>query len=421
VTWLVAAATAVVVAVGAVLTWILYDPYSFGSMESVGAGWALPSDIATERRGPGLGVENAYLLYKQGDRSHVVAVDLKTGNKKWDVEVPGEPGSGSWVGGRAGGAVVRTTGKSSSDSHKLFFLNAANGDLRWEWTIDDGDGVYTYSDYLLLTRHGLSALRKIDYSNGKQAWEMSYPADTRLYTVDNPDYTAAARIAKRIVLVGKDGTATSYDSTSGKKISTRGKVVGEGDVVRAHGDRLYVASAGDGYRITAYDLTAMGNPDLVYDEETARHVVDFTRCGEDLCVVDATGSDAAKGQRLIRVDVEKHKRRWDRTVDGAKWTTGVGDAVVLTSGEGGFGSRLFTADGTIAFEDGARGGHRIDDRGALFWIWESSNATSITGVTDTGEKTELGTVAVRGGACDADERYVVCAGDKSVKVYRLDR
>ncbi|WP_204011472.1 Hsp70 family protein [Virgisporangium aurantiacum] len=423
VTWVVAAATAVVVAAGAVLTWMLYDPYSFGSLSAVGEGWSVPSGAGTERPGPGIGVENAYVMYKVGDRTHVVAVNLRTGNPKWDVEVPGDPGSGAWVGGRAGGAVVRTTGATSSDAHTLFFLDADDGGRRWEWSLDSGDGVYVYSDYLLVTRGKLDALRKIDYSTGKQAWEALYPDGTRLLTVDNPDFTAAERIADRIVLVAGDGTATSYNSTSGKPISSRGKAVGADDIVHAHGDRLYVASAGDGYQITAYDLTSMGRPDLVYDEETARHVVDFTRCGEDLCVVDGTGSGgAAKEQRLVRIDVGKRERRWTKPVDGAKWISAIGESVLVTSsGSGTFGSKMFTADGTVAFADDARGGHRIDDRGALFWPWGSNEAAPITGVTDKGDHTELATVAIRSGECDADERYVVCGGEKAVKVYRFTR
>jgi molecular chaperone HscA len=350
--WLVtgAAATAVVVAAGAILTWAFWPKYpalDFQTLsEPVHVAPAVPLGSAWKDavvRG-----DRAYLGSADYDTGRVGVVAIDTGATKpaWtNADVGASKRWQSMVALPDGVALFSET-DTDTDSSQLIVLGADRGDKLWQRTLKENDLVYFAGDHAVVADRGGKQLLGLDLATGDQRWNLPDPEGTTpptLVAVTTPaDLSGPAGPTgrplapdlgddPRLVQIGGDRGARVIDANTGKVLASRPNVARPDDEVIAHNGRLIVRGSEDIHRIVTYGLDKLDGDAIAYTAQssTAR-LTGLTPCGDDrVCMVEGTGYGDEKA-KVVAVDVAERKRLWQADAPAADKLVPVGQAVLAT-------------------------------------------------------------------------------------------
>lgn len=441
--WLAAAAVALVgVVVATALVFLPDDKVEF-QLTEVGR-------IASDDKQPfyvftDIVDDRAYLAYEREDdgRLELIAVDPKDAKVLWRVQT--ESTAERWDGINAlPNAVIafQSSSISSDETRDMAVHDPATGRQLWHRLIGPRDWVYPFKDVLLFVDLRERRLLGLDMKTGKHLWERPNPGKvdgltgTAVYPVQTvADVSGPASAGgrpfvsvdddQRFVQIGADRSATVINAADGSEVKKRTNVAGLNDDVVAYNGRLIVATAQDGYRLSAYDLDTMGEPVNIYTAPDARRRLDvLAMCGEHrACLLESTGSDSTT-TAVVAVDLEKGGELWRADAPDANVLVHFGEQVVARATRGDYLFRIFDPKGKKVMErEGAVG--RIDAGNMLLFDEISSVADdySLAGLhVGSTEVIEMGQLKdVKSDSCSWNSTHIVCAGPKDFLVARFAR
>ncbi|HWG99486.1 MAG TPA: Hsp70 family protein [Pilimelia sp.] len=441
-TWLAAGVASVVLAGSGVALWLTRGPSEIDFQDvavvaRIPTGDERPSYAFTHVLG-----DRAVLAWQRGEQLEIVTADADSGAERWRRAVPGS--AAQWKGVVAyPDALLAIADGSGDEPGTAYVLDPETGVGRWQREVADDDQLLVYDSVAVHVDTGQHRLVGLDLRSGAERWEWAFPrtdsgrADaTVLPAVTVADLAGPAGADgvplatrpdddRRVVVVGADQRARVIDARSGTVLAERGNVgdPGSGRYL-AYDGRLFVAGAGDGYGVSAYELDGLGEPRSVYqsaDERRALHRL--APCGPGrVCVLDTRAYDSST-MEVAGIDAAKGGQRWRHPAAEADELLPVGESVLVqrTGGEVGWvlrdrdGAEVLRRDGFAVRVDAA---NLLSVVGGLT---SGGSDLSVAGVgARSGTATELGPLQQgRGGTCTWNTEVVACMGEEKFILWRF--
>ncbi|MCM4077321.1 Hsp70 family protein [Paractinoplanes hotanensis] len=362
--WIIAgaAATALLVAAGATLTWAFWPRYPALDYRPLGepvhVAPAVPLGSAWKDavvRG-----DRAYLGSADYDTGKVGVVAIDTGDTKpvWTNPAAGTADRWESMTALPDGVALFSETDYDTDSSQLIVLSADRGEKRWERTLGENDIVYFAGDRAVVADRAGKQLLGLDLTTGEQRWAVPDPEGTpapALIAVTTPADLSGPASAQgralapdlgddpRLVQIAADRSARVINA-DGKVLASRPNVARPDDEVIAHNGRLIVRGSEDIHRIVAYNLANLDGDTIVYTAGSATaRLSALAPCGDDrICMIEGAGygDDRAK---VVAVDVTDRKRVWEAAAPDADKIVPVGEAVLVSYSTT---TRLIDSDGT---------------------------------------------------------------------------
>ncbi|MEH1056475.1 hsp70 family protein [Micromonospora sp. CPCC 206171] len=437
------AGLAVVGVLAATALWLTRDRYpalEFRTLEVVAtpkAGAERATAVFTSVLG-----DRAYLAHQLADdRLEVVAVDAGSGDELWRKATP--VGAQQWAGIRAlpGGVAVLADASGDSTPRDLLVLDAGSGNQRWRLSVHGDDDLhYTRDTVVWVDRTGdrLVGLRMRD---GHEEWRRDSPRDeygssrTRVVRVGTPEasggtgFVTGAPTAPwlgtggRLVQVGADRSVRLIDMDNGEVLRSRPNVADVDDLVVAHADQLYVTENERGYRLLGYDLTSLGEPDVLYTApDGGRRPQSLVACGEHrACLLEVPNGETARTEVVAATEGEG-SRHWP--APEADGLVPVGEHLLARRDSPQYAVTLFDADGRAVLADRDGVAVRLDAGNVLLFAEPPSTAEdnrSLAGMTVGGKSPfEMGELKdVRSESCSWNASVIACGREKDFVLYRF--
>ncbi|GAB1643410.1 PQQ-binding-like beta-propeller repeat protein [Krasilnikovia sp. MM14-A1259] len=435
--WLVAAATAIVLGAGATLAVVFWPGYRALDYHALGeprrvapavpfSGHFITATVRDDR---------AYLASVSDDGVlGIVAADTQSGTRLWAKTAPGS--AEDWERLVALPDALVALSAADDDQRRLVLLDPGTGDLLWQRTVGEDDGLLFADDTVVLVDRNQHRLVGLETrGGGKVRWELKDPAapsgsdDTAVYPAGTPDDLGGPATAaglpiapvldgdEHIVQIGADRSARVIDAATGKVLSLpRQSVADPDDQVLAYDGRLIVAESDDARRIVAYDLAKLGEPRVLYTApDTNTRFTHLTPCDADgVCFVQTTNSDAHTA-RVVAVNAAEGGRRWERPLADTGNLVPVGDSLLAAQDTSPAQVSLLGADGTVRWtREGAAA--RLDGGNMLRFakpLSTSPDDVSVAGEHLGDDGVELGPLSgVRSATCAWNTTVLACAADK---------
>ncbi len=449
---IVAGVTVVALGLAATLAWDLRSggasPVSFTSLSQVGtlpvnAGDKYIGDQFTYAVG-----DRGYVAYSIDKDLHVAALDMKTAKPVWHGDhTAGSADDWDWVYATAGGVFASGDhygGASGDRSRTVYALDPGDGHRRWQLDTYGNDRLVFYDSVVVLVSDHEYAARGYDLSSGKEKWKIDYPKAESATVVDvatkadldGPGLLDGRPAAPdrgddhRLLMIGEDKTLHVYNVSTGKQTGKRAAVDRPREPYLAYTGQFFTVTSDQPYQVVAYDLDKLDQqPRIIYTVgDKDRAVVDggLSPCGDGrVCVLDQVSYDD-KTTQVAAIDIAAGKELWRHPAPAADTLTPIGDRILATNVTGTPGSRLYDPDGRsiLKAEDQSGAVVRINGASALVFSGQPSSSLADMGLVGVdasgGGRTPLGTLTRSyGKTCSWDEYAMVCAAEKSFRVWRF--
>jgi molecular chaperone HscA len=449
---IVAGVTVVALGLAATLAWYLRSgsasPVSFTSLSQVGtlpvnAGDRYIGDQFTYAVG-----DRGYVAYSIDKELHVTALDMKTAKPLWHGDhTAGSADDWNWVYATPGGVFASGDhyGTASGErSRTVYALDPGDGHRRWQLDTYSNDRLMFYDSVVVLVSDHEYAAHGYDLSSGREKWKIDYPKAESATVVDvatkadldGPGLLDGRPAAPdrgddhRLLMIGEDKTLHVYDVGTGKQTGKRTAVDRPRGPYLAYAGQFFTVTHDQPYQVVAYDLDKLDQqPRIVYtagDKDRAALDGGLSPCGDGrVCVLDWVSSDE-KTTQVAAIDVVAGKELWRHPAPAADTLTPIGDRILATNVTGTPGSRLYDADGRsiLKAEDQSGAVVRINGASALVFSGQPSSSLADMGLVGVdasgGGRTPLGTLTRSyGKTCSWDEYAMVCAAEKSFRVWRF--
>jgi hypothetical protein len=454
-TWIVAGATVVAVAVAATLVWFLRpggaSPVSFTSLSQVGTLPVSSGDKYVGDRFTYVVGDRGYVAYSIDKQLHVAALDMKTAKPVWRGDHTAGPADDwNWVYATPDGVFASgdNYGSSSAKSRTVYALDPASGRQRWRLDLYSNDRLVFYGSVVVLVSDRDYVARGFDLSDGTEKWTIAYPRTqfgpgsatvvdvATKADLDGPGLLDGRPAAPnrgddhRLLMIGENKTLHVYDVSTGKETGKRAAVDRPTKPYLGYAGQLYAVTGDQPYRVVAYDLDKLDQqPRIVYTVgDKDRAVLDggLSPCGDGrVCVLDRVSYDD-KTIQVAAIDVAAGKELWRQPAPAADTLTPIGDRILATNVTGTPGSRLYDASGKpiLKAEDQSGAVVRINGASALVFSGQPSSSLADTGLVGVdasdGRRTPLGTLTKSyAKTCGWDEYAMVCATEKNFTVWRF--
>jgi hypothetical protein len=370
----------------------------------------------------------------------VVAADADTGERLWGSVEAGTAERWERMVAVPGAVVVFTDSDSTTSKLRMAVLDAGSGDLRWQRTIDDRDGVLFSSGVAVLVDRAENRLLGLDLTDGIRRWEepdvkTGSGTTTAVIGVTTPaDLSGPAAVSgdafapdpdddTRIVQINADKSFRVLDATTGDvKVPLRQGTAGPDDVKIAHNGRLIVRQDGTTESLLAYDLDQPGEPEVLYSAPVDARISELTACGPDrVCWVETAGFEIAK-TRVSSVNAAEGGGVWHRDLPNTDSLVPVGDHVMAGQNTSpptfsvldARGEQVWNAEGRAARLDG---GNVLRFNRALSTIPDDP---TVYGVHVGDEAVPLGALSnVRSQTCSWNTSVIACVGDENFVLQRF--
>ncbi|MEJ3743066.1 PQQ-binding-like beta-propeller repeat protein [Actinomycetes bacterium KLBMP 9797] len=438
--WLAAAVVALVGIVTAATLYITRDGYPAIDFESPVAD-LYQVDIEEEPTYAWTGFhgDHAYLAYAtEDDHLEIIAIDPPATKPRWIQKSSATSERWGWITPLPDALLAYEYNASTSEYYHVYAFDPDTGDELWKNRITGADRTFAVEDTFVIADQTEHRLVGLDLDSGEQRWTLPNPGnkESAVYqarTVDDvsgPSNLYGTPFAQltddepRLVQIGADRSARVIDAVTGKVLKTRGNVADPDDEVMAYHGRLIVGSDDqNGYRLSAYDLSSMGEPVNLYTSANADRKLDLiAMCGEQrLCLLDSVLAES-ESTEVVAVDLEKGGDLWHAPAPEADRLVHFGDQTVayVDSSEGGI--RVFDDKGEKLLDrPGAAG--RIDGGNVLVFgsASEFLGDYSIAGLHAGSEKVvEMGQLYdIRPWSCSWNTVYLACAGKGQFTIGRF--
>jgi molecular chaperone HscA len=452
ITWIAAVAAVLVLVIVATTGYVLLrrgeGPVDFQTLQSMGRIGTDLSGSSTADMSVALAGDTGFAAWQSGENLEVAAVDLTNGKKLWSRTVGGT--AKQWLDIIAYPGIVIATAQDFNDNNPrgMYVLDAATGNPRWNRNVFGDDYLIPFNDVVVLVSPHDHTTIGLSPHDGTKRWELPDPADSDGDPVDTmvfgvstgkdlagpadldgypqaPDYGDD----RRLLQITYDRKLNVINADTGKVEKRRAAVGTTFDRYLAHDGRLFVFTRDNGYRVQAYDLAKLGEPQVIYTAQDPRRGVDaMAPCGPArLCLLDTSSSDP-RTTELVAIDVAGRRQLWRRPATGTDRLVPVGDRILATSVDGRPASFLFDPDGRqlLHSEDLAGVGVRVNAGSLIFFSGTPNSYPSDTSLAGVGAK-EGGRVALgpipqtRSKECGWNERVILCAAANDFALWRFAR
>ncbi|HWB37709.1 MAG TPA: hypothetical protein VHA75_16970, partial [Rugosimonospora sp.] len=386
--------------------------------------------------------DRAYLAYGDDSGLHVIVhplaggddhtVDLSTtagANVQWQALVA-----------RDDAVLVYSYEYSGDKPVHIYALDPGSGAVRWDLHLTSSDSLVPAGPVLLWSDPDGHAVHGLDPKTGNERWRVDDPQQdgyaqaTRLqaaYSGTDLDAPSPVGDDAPLVLAGShviqtvaDGSARVIDVSNGHLVSAN-HVAESTDLVVGSGDRFYVASNSDAYRVTSYSLAKPDDDSAtknLYTAPDAAHITAMVPCGDGVCVLDRSNSDPKTA--TVRM-VDASGAHWNRLIAGADRLVPLASGVIVTGTDGDAFTQVLNASGepvSLGTNGAQATGARVNGTSVLLFKGTLSTypaTVPLTGVgTRSGKVTPLGTLdGVRAAACSWNSRYLVCPQESQFRVW----
>ncbi|MEV6842601.1 Hsp70 family protein [Actinoplanes sp. NPDC051411] len=430
---LMAGAVAALLVIGGVSAWYFWPGYPALDYQTLGLVGRVSAVVPISYRFADAEVIGDRVYFASSDdsgRIGVVATDSDAKTPTWKSAEAGQADQWESMTALPGG-VALLSGTDLNSQRKLAVLRAKDGKLAWSRVIGSNDDVYYVGDVAVIadnTTHKLLGLRQ---SDGTPKWPplddpktgygstAVFPATTKKdldgpATVTGRPLDPDASDDTRIVQVSADRSARVIDAESGKVLTGAPGVAGTSDGVVVNDGRLIVRQSEDTQRIVAYDLGKLGEsePTVLYTAPENGYLSHLTPCGDRICFVEDTGSDA-KTDVVTALDLDKHGRAWTHPLARVDGLVPVGSSLLVDNSSqttllDGKGKTVWTNGGVAARLDG---GNLLEFAKPLSG---SSDDPALAGQHLGDQPVQLGPLNdVRTDTCSWNKSVIACVSDKS--------
>jgi molecular chaperone HscA len=449
---IVAGVTVVALSVAATLAWYLRSggasPVSFTSLSQVGTlpvntGDKYISDQFTYAVG-----DRGYVAYSIDKVLHVAALDMKTAKPVWHGDhTAGSADDWDWVYATPGGVFAsgdHYEAASGEKSRTVYALDPGDGHGRWQLDTYSNDRLMFYDSVVVRVSDHEYAARGYDLSSGKEKWKIDYPKARSATVVDvatkadldGPGLLDGRPAAPnrgddhRLLMIGEDKTLHVYDVSTGKQTGKRAAGDRPREPYLGYAGQFFTVTSDEPYQVVAYDLDKLDQqPRIIFTAgDKDRKVRDggLSPCGDGrVCVLDQVSYDD-KTTQIAAIDMVAGKELWRHPAPAADTLTPIGDRILATNVTGTPGSRLYDAAGRsiLKAEDQSGAVVRINGASALVFSGQPSSSLTDMGLVGVdasgGGRIPLGTLTRSyGKTCSWDEYAMVCAAEKSFRVWRF--
>jgi molecular chaperone HscA len=370
-----------------------------------------------------------------------VAVDTKTGKQVWSTPAAGVAVQWDHMIALPDGLAVFSATDTTTHQRRMVILGGDHGELRWERSLGDDDGVWFMADVVVVADRAQHRLLGLEVDNkGKTRWEIpDIKGDSSTSTavipattsddIIGPATASGSQLAPdttddtRIVQISADRSARVIDAKSGDiVVKPRQSVADPDDEVVAHNGRLIVRESENAQRIMSYDLGKLGEPDSVYTApDTTRQLTHLVPCGPDrVCFVEAAGYED-KTDQVTSLDVVTGKR-WARSLPSTETLVPVGDSVLAAQNTTPPRVSLLNAKGAVVWtREGAAA--RLNNANMLLFLKAGSDYPDdsfVWGDHVGDPAVPLGALQqVRSSTCSWDTAMLACVTDKDFVLQRF--
>ncbi|MDP9798182.1 hypothetical protein J2S43_006694 [Catenuloplanes nepalensis] len=406
--------------------------------------------------------DRAYVAAQRADKTlEIAGVDLDTGAERWR-QTTAETAPTSWNGLYASDRyVLAFASPFTDDDPGSLVVHDRDGKRLWHRDLRLSEQFLMFKDVLvLIDAEERRTLLGLDLASGDQRWELPVAAGEfsqafRIATFGSTaDLTGPALAGgtpmtpdpaaeQRFVLVTADKRARVVDVAKGTVTSERAVAIepsyltpGLGMQILADGERLFIGTTGDGYRIDAYDLDSDAEPVVVYNGAHDRQLKGLIPCGGDrICLADI-GEENTEAVAAVEVSEDGSATELWRRTDVQGLASTIGGGAMVATGEGllvwrkteddSHRTALYDASGTRVFDWNGVGA-RVNSRSFLLFDRPPTGSTSAESVPlaavvdDDRDPRQLGTlIEARLGSCSWNETIIVCgSGDNGFRIQRF--
>jgi hypothetical protein len=370
-----------------------------------------------------------------------VAVDTKSGVQVWSSPAAGVAAQWDHMIALPDGLAVFSATDTTTRQRRMVILGRDHGELRWERSLGDDDGVWFMADVVVVADRAQHRLLGLEINNkGKTRWEIPdikgdsstatavIPATTN-DDIIGPATASGSRLAPdmtddtRIVQIGADRSARVIDAKSGDiVVKPRQSVADPDDEVVAHNGRLIVRESENAQRIMSYALDKLGEPKSVYTApDTTRQLSHLVPCGPDrVCFVEAAGYED-KTDQVTSLDVTTGKR-WARSLPSTETLVPVGDSVLAAQNTTPPRVSLLNAKGAVVWTREGEAA-RLNNANMLLFLKAGSDYPDdsfVWGDHVGDPAAPLGALQqVRSSTCSWDTAMLACVTDKDFVLQRF--
>ncbi|MEV6344415.1 hypothetical protein [Actinoplanes sp. NPDC051851] len=402
----------------------LDDPSTYQPAVPVGSDWS-DAEVIGDR---------AYFATSDDGAVGVVAVDTESRKQLWQSTAAGVADRWSEMVALPGAVALLTETDYTTSTWRLVVLDGATGTKRWDRQLGGTDDVRFGDGVAVVVDRVGGRLLGLRLTDGGQAWEQRNTdgaTGSTIVPVTTPaDLNGPARVSgrafapaldddRRIVQIAADRSARVVDMVTGEVTAGRPEVGYTTDEMIAHDGRLFVQESSS-ERLLAYDLDAMGEPDVLHTVPSGSQADQLTPCGDDrICFVETAGYDRDKAE-VVAIDAVERTEVWRRAVPGAEALVPVGGAVLAIGAES---TTLLGADGAPAW-DAERGvAVRLDAGNVLRFsdtLSTSVGDRTLVGAHVGDEPVQIGLLRdVRSGTCAWNTSVLACVTEKGLVIQQF--
>ncbi|WP_438872231.1 Hsp70 family protein [Paractinoplanes rishiriensis] len=376
----VAAAVAVLVAAGGVLTWAFWPDHPALDYRPLSEPQRIAPTVPVTADWSDAAIYGSRAYFASSDTTSgavgVVAIDFDATKPAWSssAEIGRAPRWRSMTALPVGLALF-TDVDSATSTRRMVVIGAERGTKLWERTLGSDDVVHFAGGNAVIADRAGKRLLGLRLADGVQRWAQPDPAstlslDTNVVAVTTPkDLAGPATVFgrpyepdladdPRVVQIAADRSARVIHADTGKVLTTRQNVAGPQDEVVAHHGRLVVLQPED-QRVVAYQLEGFGEPSVLYTPQAQNsRMKDLVPCGDDrVCFGEEVAFDGDTAA-VVALDVAERKRVWRRPLADVDALVPVGEAVLASSTSGEMtlidaaGRKVWTHAGEAARLDG---------------------------------------------------------------------
>ena len=444
--WVVAAALVVVLGAGAslaVILWPRHPALDFRPLADSTAVTFTPSvPVSSIFSDTAMIGDRAYFA-SVSDRGvlGVVAADAASGTKLWENPTAGVAKAWDGIVALPAGLAVFARTDPDTDKRRMVILDAERGQMRWQRTIGDNDGVLFSGSVAVLVDRVESRLLALRLSNGTVQWEKrniktESGTATAVYAATTADdLSGPAGVSgvaflpdlagdRRLVQISADRSARVINAANGEIIGQpRAGVAGTDSPLLVHDGRLIVSElANETARIFTYNLDNLGEPTLLTTVPGGVRVSALTPCGDDrVCWIETTGYDAESTQ-VAGVRATNGSGGWRTALPGTDTLVPVGDHLLASQNATRSTTMLLDAKGKVTWTANGEAA-RLDGGNVLLFSKSLSTFTdspSLAGRHLGDGEQPLGPLdGVRSETCSWNTSVIACVGDKDFRLQRF--
>jgi hypothetical protein len=387
--------------------------------------------------------DQAWMAYQDKNSLVVIGYDL-TGGKQTGRATIGVPNASSvtWKGVLAGhGMLLAFATEYDSGEDSSVYAVTTGGKVAWHRGLGGHDNVFNAGTRIVVQDEDNHQLLGLDPASGTVNWtyhdkkdQYGDSSDATIPVITDADLSRPETAGRSLVgalsdhrLVQIDGTkqATIVNTENGNVATSRGNIAGTSDLTTAYDGHLYVATYGNGYTVTSYDLDNLGRSKLLYSALDETHAAKLLyACGGRVCVVDETKSDS-KTDQMIAVN-SGGGTAWTAKVPGVSGLDPIGDSIVAyATGSGGY-ARVYDKAGTERLGDRGKDQLPYGVNGSSLLLFSNEMTTDVGDQTLTGlglhshTWTALSQIKqIRGASCSWNQSLLVCPEDTDFGIWRF--